>query len=280
MKNEKKGVLLIIGVFFSFGVMAEQKISSPNGNSVVFMQKKQGNNIDPNAWGKIYFIHGGQKHDLSRGNRYYIKDSSSKMSPSGEYLKLISISGDYLVLDDGSEKYTDRAYCSVIDMKDGCVVSDWDGEACSYDWEKNKDVLSEYPDGHGEKFDFLSLRPRMKFSHDPFSSYSSYDVNNLLRCDAPNESNINEYQSLMDENSESKRIVSVEIVNYLNSLKITLTLSRKSTLHTSPEYDAKSKGYLIYGDTVKVIRSTQDNKWVNIGYINSKGIPLVAWIKQ
>lgn len=280
MKKEKKGFLLIVGVFFSFGVVAEQKIVSPNGNSLVFMQKKQGDNIDPNAWGKIYFTHGELKIDLSRDNRYYIKDGSSKISHSGDYLKLISISGAYLVLDDGSEKYTDRAYCSVIDMKDGCVVSDWDGEACSYDWEKNKDVLSESPDGDGDKFDFLSLRPRINFSHDPFSSYSSYDVNNLLRCDAPSESNINEYQSLMNENQESKGIVSIEITNYLNLLKSTLTLSRKTTLYTSPTNDAKLNGYLISGDAVKVIQSTQDNKWVNIGYINSKGVPLIAWIKQ
>ncbi|BFO09465.1 hypothetical protein GGER_19750 [Serratia rubidaea] len=41
MKKEKKGLLLIVGVFFSFGVVAEQKIVSPNGNSLVFMQKNK-----------------------------------------------------------------------------------------------------------------------------------------------------------------------------------------------------------------------------------------------
>lgn len=273
-------VACIICFIISGGSSASVIIKSPNGNAVVFSQKKQGDNVDPYAWNKIFFIHGTQQLDLSRDDRYYTEDGSSKVSPSGEYLKVTSISGDYVVLEDGSKKYTDRAYCGVIDMKDGCVVSDWDGEACSYDWEKNKDVLSEYPDGHGEKLDFLSLRPKMKVSHDPLSSYTLYDVNNLLRCDAPDKDNISEYQKLAKENPVSKKVVSTEIVNYLNSLTTTIVLNNKTFLYTSPTDDAKTKGYLISGDTVKVIQKTQGNKWINVGYINAKGTPLVAWVKQ
>jgi hypothetical protein len=280
MNKSKKSIFLVLGMTVSTGSFADVKITSPNGSEVVFSHKKQGDNFDPNAWGKIYFIHGTLRLDLSRDDRYYTEDGSSKVSPSGEYLKITSIAGDYVAMDDGTKKYTDRAYCSVIDMKSGCVVSDWDGETCGYDWEKGKDVLSESPDGHGDKFYFLSFRPKMNESIDPLSSYNLYDVNNLLRCDAPNNKNINEYQKLMKENPISKRNVSVEIVNYLNSLKISLTLDSKTPLYTSPSDNDKIKEYLIPGDKVKIIQVTPDKKWANVGYINAKGEPLITWIKR
>ncbi|ELY4677646.1 hypothetical protein SM017_004165 [Cronobacter turicensis] len=280
MNKFKQSVFFVLSMAVSIGSFADVKITSPNGSMLIFSQKKQGDNIDPNAWSKIYFIHGAQRLDLSRNDRYYTEDGSSKVSPSGQYLKITSIAGDYVAMDDGSKKYVDRAYCSVIDMKNGCVVSDWDGEACGYDWEKGKDVLSESLNGHGDKFDFLSFRPKMKELIDPLSSYSLYDVNNLLRCDAPNNKNINEYQKLMKENPNSKKIVSVEVVNYLNSLKISLTLDSKTQLYSSPSDNNKTKGYLISGDKVKIIQVSPDKKWANVGYINAKGTPLIAWIKQ
>jgi len=84
----------------------------------------------------------------------------------------------------------------------------------------------------------------------------------------------------MKENPISKRNVSVEIVNYLNSLKISLTLDSKTPLYTSPSDNDKIKEYLIPGDKVKIIQVTPDKKWANVGYINAKGEPLITWIKR
>ena len=33
------------------------------------------------------------------------------------------------------------------------------------------------------------------------------------------------------------------------------------------------------GDKVKIIQISPGNKWVNIGYINAKGSPLISWVK-
>lgn len=280
MNNRLKYIFSILIGMVSCDVKSDIDIISPNGNRITFSNKKEGEHIDKFAWGKIFFVHGDQKLDLSREDRYYTEDGSTKLSPLGEYVKVTSISGNYVSMGDEGKKYIDRAYCSVIDMKNGCIVSDWDGEACAYDWAKEKDVLSEEPNGNGDTFDFLSTKPKMKTSIDSFSTYSLYDINNLLRCDAPSEKNINLYQKLLRSNSISKISVTPVVVTYLSSLKKIIIIESKTYLYSLPNDKAKTKGYFISGDKVKIIQTTLDNQWANVGYVNEKGMPLITWIKQ
>ena len=274
----KLGVLLLL--FIIPGVTnADEKITSPNGNSIVFSQKKEGRHVEPYSWGKLTFIKGGKTFDISRKDRTYTEDGLFKLSPSGNYLVVNSISGDYVNSGNGEKKYVDRAYCSVIDMSDGCVVSDWDGEACSYNWAKDRDDLTKHPDGQGGHFDFVSYKPKMTILVDPLS-FTLYEINNLLRCDAPNKNNINEYQMLLNVNPLAKNNVSVALLSFLNSLQEKIILNRKTLLYSSPNENALMKSYLISGDELAVIKGSADEKWINVGYINSKGIPLIIWIKK
>ncbi|MEY8712107.1 hypothetical protein [Mangrovibacter phragmitis] len=121
---------------------ADIEVKSQNGNSVIFIQPRYGDNIELDAWGKLIFSQNGKKIDLSRADRYYTENGSSKVSPGGNYLVVNSVAGDYLDSGDGAKQYVSRSYCSVIDMRNGCIVSDWDGEACSYQWNKSQDILS------------------------------------------------------------------------------------------------------------------------------------------
>jgi len=227
----------------------------------------------------LQFIANGKLLDLSRDERYYIEDGSSRVSPSGNYLVINSVSGGYV--NTGEEKkYTDRAYCSVVDMRNGCVVSDWDGEACGYDWLKGEDILAESESEGANTFNFISARPSITKIKKPLLSITSYEISNTLRCDQPSVKNIMFYQTLMIKNPNAKEIISTEIVNYFNSLKKVLVLNKKTLLYTLPSDDAKGKGYLISGDKVKLIQETPDKKWINIGYINPKGIPLITWIRN
>ncbi|HDT5889161.1 TPA: hypothetical protein QHA87_003160, partial [Aeromonas dhakensis] len=127
----------------SVTAIADVSINSNDGSSLFFSGKLTGENIDNNAWGKLYYISESKKVELSLQDRYYLENdagSISKKSPTGNYILFYSVSGEMVSLGDGTEKYVDRAYCSVIDMRNGCIVSDWDGEACGYDWVKSKDV--------------------------------------------------------------------------------------------------------------------------------------------
>ncbi len=191
----------------------------------------------------------------------------------------MSVSGGDVEFGDGVKKYTDKAYCSVVDMTNGCIVSDWDGEACGYSWVGNKDILASSGDVNADKFDFQSMRPMINKTIDDFSGIDEREVANMLRCDSPSKENINTYQRMTKENKKAKGIVLKSISEYLRKITEISTVKTKSNLFTFPNDNNKTSAYLIPGDKIKIIQTSPDNKWVNIGYINTKGSPLISWIK-
>lgn len=267
-------LLFISGVSY-----ADVTIKSPIGGALTFSQKKNGEHYDKNSWGKIIFSNNKYSADLSRSEHYYTEDGYSKVSPSGKYLIVYSVSGGNVEFGDGTSKYSERAYCSVVDMENGCIVSDWDGEACGYTWVGNKDVLASSEEVGADTFDFNSMRPSINKIKNKLSSMDIRRVNNMLRCDSPSKENINNYQRLARENIESKRIIDGYMVNYINSITTEYSIKSKSNLFETPEDKSKAKAYLVSGDKVKVIQNSPNKKWINIGFINEKGVPSVAWIK-
>lgn len=278
--NLKCQSITALMLVFSGLVHAETVIKSPNGNSVIFSHEKKGENYDPNSWGEVTFIQNNKPSVISRNDRYYIEDGTSKTSPSGNYLVVNSVSGDYVEQPDGTKKYTDRAYCSVVDMKSGCVVSDWDGEVCGYSWRAGQDILAESDDKNADTFYFLSMKPFINKVTGYLSSLSAYEINNLLRCDLPGKVNVNRYHSLFKENALAKTSISSVLVDYLNGLKTTVSLNTKTYLYSDASELGKTGSYLIAGDKVKEIQKSVDEQWVNVGYVNPKGTPLIAWIKN
>lgn len=280
MISLKKVIIAMLTLSYVGVSYADEIIKSSNGNSVIFSQEIKSENHDPNSWGRVTFLQNNKPSIISQKDRYYTEDGTSKASPSGNYLVINSVSGGYIEQPDGTKKYTDRAYCSVVDMKNGCVVSDWDGEACGYSWKVDQDVLSASEDKDADSFDFLSMKPLIDKVTDSLSSLSAYEINNLLRCDVPNKTNINRYQSLLKENSLAKISISANLVDYLNGLETTISLNNKIYLYSDSNERSKTKSYLISGDKVKVIQESVDKQWVNVGYVNQKGAPLITWIKN
>lgn len=279
MKKFKRAIVALLPLFIFEVSYADVIIKSPEGGAVTFSQEKKGDHYDNGAWGKIIFSNQDYSADLSRSDRYYSEDGSSRTSPSGKYLIVNSVSGGYVDLGDGTSKYTDRAYCSVVDMTNGCIVSDWDGEACGYTWVKNQDVLASSNENEAATFDFNSMRPSMNEAQNLFSTIDSFGANNLARCDMPKKENINSYQLLAKENAGVRKTTNSKIIAYLDSVAIDAVVKSKSILFTTPDNNGLTKAYLVSGDKVKIIQNSSDNIWVNIGYINAKGTPLIAWIK-
>lgn len=164
-------------------------------------------------------------------------------------------------------------------MTNGCIVSDWDGEACGYNWVSNKDVLASSGDVNADKFDFQSMRPVINKTIDDFSGIDVREVANMLRCDSPSKENINTYQRMAKENKKAKGIVLESISVYLSGITAKTTVKIKSNLFSLPNDNNKTSAYLVPGDKVRVIQASPDNKWVNIGYINAKGSPLISWVR-
>ena len=65
----------------------------------------------------------------------------------------------------------------------------------------------------------------------------------------------------------------------MHSIENETSINSKVYLFAAPDGNTQTKAYLVPGDKIKIIQRSPDNKWMNIGYINSKGTPLVAWIK-
>lgn len=65
----------------------------------------------------------------------------------------------------------------------------------------------------------------------------------------------------------------------MHSIENEASINSKAYLFTAPDSNTQTKAYLVLGDKIKIIQYSSDNKWVRIGYNNSKGTPLVAWVK-
>lgn len=275
--SDKVMAIFVASLFFVTGITyADVYINAASGNSLLFSQKRSGDGVVNNAWSKLYFVSGGNKTELVSQGRYY--EGGSKKSPSGNYILFYSVSGEFVSLEDGTDKYVDRAYCSVIDMRDGCIVSDWDGEACGYDWVNNQDILASSAEKGADIFDFMAMRPSINMSNSQRLMNNEESVKNLLRCSPPNRTNVEAYQVLLKSNNKYFSNIRDGMLRYLINLP-GMEVKNKTPLFSEPNSNSKSKAYLISGDKVKFIQNSPDGRWINIAYINSKKVPLITWIE-
>lgn len=269
--------LIVCSLLFAGTSYADVSVHSPMGGTVTFSQKTAGEHYATAMWGKMVFSNRHGQADLTQPDRVY--ESTSPVSPSGRYLVVNSLSGGELVQEDGSVTYTDRAYCSVVDMRNGCITSDWSGEACGYTWTGKKDILAGSARPDAETFDFLSQRPTLKAAASDFALLEASRVSNLLRCDAPAKENINDYQRLADTNHAAAGIINRYLLRYVTRTETTATVKSRSVLFTEAKENSKTRGYLVRGDRIRIIQRSSQGQWVNIGYVNAKGSPLIAWVK-
>ena len=273
-------IVLLSLILYTPTSSADVVLLSPLGNKIIFSQEKVGEHYDQDSWGKLLFEKNNHVFDLSWSDRYYNASTPSLMSPSGNYLIVYSVSGGYVDVGEGKMKYTDRAYCSVVDMRDGCIISDWSGWACSYKWKRNEDVLSSSEDVGADTFDFISARPAIKKVVNKMALLDHNDIQDYLRCDAPGKENINIYQQLIRENKKARSLVISSIKSYLSRVSEFGTIKVKSFIYTYPDNNSKTKSYLIAGDKIKILGRSEDNQWANIAYIKASGDPLIAWIQS
>lgn len=274
-------LVILAPYLFISAALADVRLVSPSGSALIFSDKKTEKNYDRNAWGQLFYEVKGKRVNLSIEGRYFVEDGSSRLSPSGRYFVVNSVAGGYVDMFDGrGEQYVDKAYCSVIDMRTGCIISDWDGEACGYDWKKDSDELASSDEPNAEKFDFLTFRPDINKPYKQLSSLTLKEVNGYLRCDPISKDNISTWQRLAKENKVSQKNVDSVIVDFIKSLRHSATISMTTYLHSLPDNASVTRSYLIPGDNVKVIQTSKDQQWLLIGYITTKSRPLAAWIKR
>lgn len=194
-------------LLFSLTCKADIIIKSNFETNLLFTDKKEGGNYDRGSWGKIIFIKNKAMIDLSKSERIYASSDYSELSPSGIYLKVNSINRDYLSMKGKPKNAVDKTYCTIIDMRNGCIITDWDGEICGYEWKINEDVLTSADNTVARDFNFISLRPNLGKVKKSFSLLSKFEVKNLLRCDEPSKENITIYKRMAEENKENSILI-------------------------------------------------------------------------
>ncbi|WP_031520944.1 hypothetical protein [Siccibacter colletis] len=274
-------LIFYIAAIFSTGVHADVIMKSPLGTELRFSDKKTGPNYDRDAWEQLVFKNNKGVINLSIEGRYFVENGSKDFSPSGRYIVVDSVAGGYVDMFDGrGEQYVDKAYCSVVDMQTGCIISDWDGEACGYDWKKDSDELASSDEQDTETFDFLSFKPNINSLTKKLSSLNVEEVDGYLRCDYVSKDNINTYQKLIKENKSAKKVVEPYLIEFIDGSTQNASVIKKTFLYSLPDESSKTKAYLIEGDKIKVIQFSKNDQWINVGYVTSKGAPLIAWIKS
>lgn len=265
-------IFLIFLPFMAFADTCVVSLSS--GNSLCFSNPMSGGNYERGSWGTMYLLRDGKKVPIEIENRYYSTASEDDISPSGNYINITTVEGGYIE-GDGEKEYVDRAYCNVIDMRTGCIVSDWDGSMCGYQWKKNEDVLSSSAEGDSDTLDFLSFKPKVSV----VDKINDRNVRNLLRCDAVNDKNIDAYANLLKANNKNKEILT-PVANFYNTLPGEGIVIDKSWLHSEANDDSVTKVYLVAGDPVKFIVESNDKKWRKVIYNASGKRFYVGWIKS
>lgn len=261
-------------LLFPFASLADSCIKSPVGNSLCFAKPMVGENFDAGSWGELYLLRSGKKIPLPMAGRYFGMPDESNISPSGNYINIVSVEWGYLDEGKGSKEFVDRAYCSVIDLRTGCIVSDWDGAMCGYGWEKDNDTLSSSDGVEKNTFDFLSFKPGAQ----KFKTGDRQAIRNLLRCEAVSRTNLGAYIKIAGQNPENSDI-SAGIARFYTLMGAEQTVSTKTWLYSDANDGAISKAYLIDGDRVKTIRESDDRMWRQILYITAKKRAVVGWVK-
>lgn len=288
------------------------KIDFRGGASLIFSQQTNSDEAKKFGfgWKKAVFAD-------SSGNQIQLFPMEFSASPdgvifSGDYPTRISPSGKYAVLDilragvvDSSpmgraEIYT-RQYCPVLDTTSGCVVSLQTGELCGGDWSSKTDEWIST----GYKYDATKAMVAYGFAgpNDLWGQFvkstelnggakikeylvSNLGITNMMACKPPTGSNRDAYISITrqlkkeDDLADAKYIEdklnsSVEDAAPYKSIVINVD---KIYLHDSPDFNSKSKIYLVRGDEVKVMNTSGDG-WLLIEYIERNGTVLHKWMQ-
>ena len=285
--------------------------SSKYGSAIIFSRPvtlKQLNadvkaSVDRGAYQKIFFKKNKKITDISldeysfdltsenSGGRYYVSPfpSLSKLSASERYVMINLVEGG--ILDDGeTRKYVDRAYCSIIDMSNGCIIRTTSGDFCAGVWDKKDDIFQpDFARNDSDTSNVLNLPddfPRVKeaISYDKKDDYwEAPDIKNILRCDALSRANIDSYYFLLNNiltSPKKKDIIQRAITDWSHSIKEQRVITQKTYLYSAPDSGKATKQYLVKGDSVKVIDHSEDKQWMHFFYLTNKGRAIIGWFPK
>lgn len=229
--------------------------------------------------------------------------SDSNISPSGQYVVVARDEQGAVSTGPGQpESVLDREYCSMIEIRTGCITADQTGEVCGAGWRAGQRAQW----GTDEQTDLMLKSDRPSASRQlgfisagqppKLTIHDDSGADNLLRCDPPSPVNREIYRKIataldaagahndarLIANSLSKansNSVGTPAPAAVESEHRTASVSvQKATLYTAPNDASASRAYLVQNDIVVVLKQSPGG-WAYVDYVNASGKHLLRWIK-
>lgn len=309
-------VFVKIMLFTGFATAAPQstlRFALPGGAAILY--SNAANPHDPlpeRTWKKaVFYFPNGMGFNLLPKTDESNADGSTQMEPPSD--GNISPSGQYIVVardEQGTvstgpgqpESVLSREYCSMVEIRTGCITADQTGEICGAGWQ----------DGHpahwgtDEQTYMMVKRDRPSASRQlgfigtgqppELTIRDDSGADNLLRCDPLSSANRESYRkiaaALHAAGAESDaRLIDVELskanggavsasgsTTVATEHRIATVSVQKATLYTAPDEMSASRAYLIQNDVVTVLKQSPVG-WVYVDYVSASGKHLLRWLK-
>ncbi|MGK8203068.1 hypothetical protein ACRS8P_28360 [Burkholderia cenocepacia] len=230
--------------------------------------------------------------------------NTADISPSGEYVVVGRVETGTVWQGQGKpESVLSREFCSIIEVRTGCITSDQTGEICGQRWKVG------YPAqwGSDEQTATMLKNDRPSASHivgrieagRPADGILRDDsgADNVLRCDPLSPDNRGFYRTIVAAlrakgASRDARLIQAALSRGTGdavgtpvqqegaarhrSARVSVA---KAPLFTAPGDANTSRAYLVRNDVVIVLKQSPAG-WAYVDYVNAAGKHLLRWIKN
>ncbi|MDR8031458.1 hypothetical protein KPA93_07870 [Burkholderia cenocepacia] len=227
------------------------------------------------------------------------------ISPSGQYVIVMRNDQRIVFMGQGQpETVLNRGYCSMIEIKTGCITVEQTGEICGAGWQPSQGaqwgtdaqtsmMLTRDRPSASNKATFVNAgQPAHLLMRD------ASGADNLLRCDPLSSTNRESYRKIAAALKAEGARFDAQLIETALSKGSATSLGMpvaqeadaegppapaavsvaKATLFTSPDDATASRAYLVQNDVVTVLKQSPTG-WAYVDYVSASGKHLRRWIK-
>lgn len=225
------------------------------------------------------------------------------ISPSGRYV--IVMRNDQGTVSTGQgqpDTVLNREYCSMIEIKTGCITAEQTGEICGAGWQPSQGAQW----GTDSQTSMMLTRDRPTASNKLASINAGQPArllmrdasgaDNLLRCDPPSSANRESYRKIAAALKADGAHFDAQLIDTALSKGSATSVGTpaaqeagvegptaavsvaKATLFTAPDEATASRAYLVQNDVVTVLKQSPTG-WAYVNYVKATGKHLFGWVR-
>ncbi|RDU97439.1 hypothetical protein [Trinickia dinghuensis] len=229
--------------------------------------------------------------------------SDSDIAPSGQYVVIARDEQGTISTGPGQpESVLSREYCSMIEIRTGCITADQTGEICGAGWKAGNPAQW----GTDDRTDMMLRRDRPSAGRQlgfiragqpaQLTIRDDSGADNLLRCDPVSSVNRESYRKIAaalqkaGANNDARLIanalsqadgksIGTPVPAAVDGERRAASVSaEKARLYLAPDEAHASRAYLIQNDAVTVLKQSPTG-WAYVDYIDAFGKHLLRWIR-